>query len=59
MLKNEEVQAKCNEINFSIWAAADYDQLGTEMVFSNLLKGQLPDPDGFQKLKDLKDQEIG
>ena len=43
----------------TIWAAADYDQLGTEMVFSNLLKGQLPDLYGFKKLDDLVGKEIG
>ena len=50
MLKKKEVQVKCKNITLDIWAAADYDQLGTEMVFSNLLKGQLPDSDGFCKL---------
>ena len=43
MLRKKKVQAKCKWMFLRIWAAADYDQLGTEMVFSNLLKGQLPD----------------
>ena len=43
MLKEKKLQGKCDRIELKIWAAADYDQLGTEMVFSNLLKGQLPD----------------
>ena len=59
MLKKKEVQAKCKKMELMIWAAADYDQLGTEMVFSNLLKGQLPDWNGFEKLFELRDKEIG
>ena len=33
-------------MEIEIWAAAGDDELGTEMVFTNLLKGQLPNDVG-------------
>ena len=40
-------------ITLKIWAACAHDEVATEMVFTKLLKGQLPDSDGFPKLRQI------
>ena len=58
-LEYKKVKGKCKDIRVIIWAAASYVEIGTECVFSDLLKGQLPDNYGFQKLYNLEGKVIG
>ena len=47
----------CEFCEVYIWAACAHDEVATENVFTDLLKGQLPGGDGFHKLDKLKDME--
>ena len=48
-----------SDTNLTIWAACAKDELATETVFSNELKGQLPTWMGFYKLDRLNNEAIG
>ena len=38
------------------FASCGADELATELVFSNLLKGEKPDEDGFKKVREMIEQ---
>lgn len=53
------LKRKGKRVGVQIYAACAHDEVATENVFTDLLKGQLPDTYGFKKLKDLKGTMIG
>ena len=50
---------KGNGASVHIYAACAHDEVATENVFTDPLKGQKPDCDTFKILKDIRDGEGG
>ena len=56
-----EYQTKSN-IYLRYYSACDYDEIATEMVFPNLMEGEIPDYNGgsdFTRLDELKNKSVG